>query len=158
MISISTDLCYIVLAILVLRLIYRLWKYEIYPRIIDKGVTVIEKNPKWITAKLRKEYYGFDDIDFTIAKSVMGPLPRFRLSKDKVPKLELLISEDTPTREVEKLAQIALVGKIKIKYGLFFPDKPIYWLSILCYMLDGGNIREEATSWTDKTEKGQETN
>jgi hypothetical protein len=34
-----------------------------------------------------------------------------------------------------------------VKYGVLFQDKPIHWLSILCYMLDGGDIKQEATSW-----------
>jgi len=119
---------------------------------IEKTTKEIDKNPKWITNELHSKYYGFADIDFITAESSIGALPRFRVSKENSSRLEFLIPEDTLTRDVETMGQLALVGKIKLKYGLFFPDKPIHWLSILCFMLDGGEVCVK-----DK-EKRQETN
>ena len=117
----------------------RVFKWFVLPVILDMDTKETERNPKWITAELRQKYYGFNDIDFILAENPLGALPRFRASKDKT-RLEMLISTDTTTRDVEDLGRVALIGKIHAKYGLFFPDKPIHWLSILCYMLDGGDI------------------
>ena len=61
-----------------------------------------------------------------------------------------MIPNDTLTKDAEEVVRLALVGKIYIKHNLFFPDKPTHWLSILCYMLDGGDINEVATSWEKK--------
>ena len=140
MITISTDLAYILLFILIGYALIRLYKLVIFPKIINKTTKEFDKNPKWITDELKSKYYGFHDIDFITAENTIGALPRFRVAKDDDTRLEMLISVDTTTREVEQIGQVALVGKIKIKYGLFFPDKPIYWLSILCFMLDGGEV------------------
>ena len=52
--------------------------------------------------------------------------------------------------DIDKIAALALRGKINIFYGLMTPDKPAYWLAILLYMLDGGDIKQEAISWEDK--------
>ena len=108
----------------------------IFPKIIFKSMKEIERNPKWITSKL--QYYGFDDIDIVLCESKWGMLPRFRAGKDN--RLELWIDNDTSTRDVDDVGHLALCGKVKAKYGLWFPDKPTYWLSILLYTLDGGNI------------------
>ena len=70
------------------------------------------------------------------------------MSKDKE-RIELWIPNDIPIRNLESLAKIALLGKIKIRYGIYFPEKPIYWLSILCYMLDGGDIKQESVTWEE---------
>ena len=110
----------------------------IFPKIAEKRVKEIEKNPKWLTPKLKKEYYGFDDIDIILAESSYPILPFFRVSKEN--RFELLIPNDTTTREIDTVAKFALAGKIKVKYNLLYLDKSVYWLSILCYMLDGGDI------------------
>lgn len=151
MITISTDLAYIILFIIAGYALSRLYRYVIFPKIIDKTTKELDKNPKWITNELHSKYYGFSDIDFITARNTLGALPRFRASKDSK-RLEFLIDEDTPTRDLEKIGQVALVGKIKIKYGLFFPDKPLHWLSILLFMLDGGEVAVK------DVEKRQETN
>ena len=114
--------------------------------------TKLKKNPKWITPKLRQNYYGFSNIDIITARSTIGALPRFRLNskeKDKE-RLELLISEDTPVNDIDKVATLALQGKLHVYYNLYFPDKPAYWLSILLYMLDGGDIKPESIVWESK--------
>ena len=151
MITISTDLAYIILFLISMYAFSRLYRYVIFPKILEKTTKEIDRNPQWITKELHSKYYGFADIDFITAENSLGALPRFRASKDKN-KLEFLISEDTSIRDLEKIGQIALVGKIKIKYGLFFPDKPLHWLSILCFMLDGGEVSVK------DIEKRQETN
>lgn len=129
----------IMLTVLILIVAYHIFNRYIFPKIVEKTTKETEVNPKWITVELRQKYYGFSDIDFILAENPLGALPRFRASKDKT-RLEMLISTDTTTRDVEDLGRVALIGKIQAKYGLFFPDKPIHWLSILCYMLDGGDI------------------
>lgn len=151
MITISTDLVCVILTITILWVLHKLCKIVIIPKMINKATKEIEKNPKWITNELRSRYYGFIDIDFVLAENSLGNLPRFRVPKDNT-RLELLVPSDISTKDVNQIGQIALAGKLKIKYGLFFPDKPIHWLSILLYMLDGGDI-----GVTD-IEKRQETN
>ena len=136
----------LILAIMGLMIIHILFRYVISPAIIESGIEDIEKNPKWITSRLHDKYYGFNDIDFVIVKSKFGRLPRFRVGK-KGKALEMLISEDTPTKDVEIIGMLALASKIKIQHGIFLPGRPIYWLSVLCYMLDGGDINEEVVSW-----------
>lgn len=133
-------------------------KYIIIPYMIEKSIQDIEKNPKWITPKLRQTYYGFSDIDIITAKSNLAPLPRFRIKhENNKAKFEFLIPEDTSVNDIEEVARLALQGKIYIRHKLLFTDKPTHWLAILLYMLDGGDIKQEATSW-EKKEKGQETN
>lgn len=116
--------------------------------VVKRKTTVIEKNPKWITSRIQEKYYGFNDIDFILAECPLGGLPKFNISKDKE-RIELWIPNDIPIRDLESLAKIALLGKIKIRYGVYFPEKPIYWLSILCYMLDGGDIKQESVTWEE---------
>lgn len=152
MITISTDLACILLFIIVGYALSRLYRFVIFPKIIEKTTKEFDKNPKWITNELHAKYYGFADIDFITAENTIGALPRFRVSKTDKSRLEILIPNDTLTRDVEQMGQVALVGKIKIKYGLFFPDKPIHWLSILLFMLEGGEISVK------DMEKRQETN
>src|SRR5699024_3819905 len=99
-----------------------------------------------------QNYYGFSNIDIITARSTIGALPRFRLNskeKDKE-RLELLISEDTPVNDIDKVATLALQGKLHVCYNLHFPDKSAYWLSILLYMLDGGDIKPESIVWESK--------
>lgn len=152
MITINEDLAYIILLVISFCIVHRLYKYVIFPKIIEKTTKEFDKNPKWITSELRSKYYGFNDIDFITAENPIGALPRFRVAKNDKTRLEILISNDTSTRDIEQIGQIALVGKIKIKYGLFFPDKPIHWLSILLFMLEGGEVNIK------DIEKRQETN
>ena len=144
----TEDMCIIVIAILGIFLGSHLYQHFFKPWLVEKCTKDIEKNPKWIMDKLKSEYYGFHDIDIILANCTFGPLPRFRWEK-KEKRLQFLIPEDTPTRDVDAVARIALTAKIKLKYGLWFPDKPLHWLSILCYMLDGGDIKQEATRWEE---------
>ena len=135
-----------IIVIIIGYILMKIWKYIIFPFIVKKTTHEVEKNPKWITPKLRQNYYGFSNIDIITARSTIGALPRFRLNskeKDKE-RLELLISEDTPVNDIDKVATLALQGKLHVYYNLYFPDKPAYWLSVLLYMLDGGNINPES--------------
>ena len=131
-----------------------IFNYIALPILIKRTTKEIEKNPNWITPKLREKYYGFSDIDIITAESSMGALPRFRLkekkNKDDEERLELLIPEDTSVNDIDEVAKLALQGKLYIYHNISMPDKPAYWLSILCYMLDGGDIQQ--------IEKRQETN
>ena len=122
------------------------------PIIVKKTTHEVEKNPKWITPKLRQKYYGFSNIDIITANSTLGALPRFRLNKNKEgqERLELLIPEDTPVSDIDKVATLALQGKLRVYHNLYFPDKSAYWLSILLYLLDGGDIEQESIIWGSK--------
>lgn len=133
--------------------IYYLHHKLILPLLIVKTTVDIEKNPKWIMSKLKENYYGFEDMDIIVVDSPFGSLPRFRIDKQKNNKLQLLISKDTSTRDIDEVGHIALAGKIRIKYGLWFPDKPMHWLSILNFMLDGGEIRVKEISWENKAKE-----
>ena len=148
------DVKILILILLVLYIAYIIYKYLLRPWILEKTTKDIEVNPKWMTPKLREKYYGFSDIDIILAETTFGGLPRIRLSKDN--RIQLLLPEDVSPRDIDEIAQIVLAAKVRIKYGLWFPDKPAFWLSILCYMLDGGDIKQEATSW-EKIDKRQET-
>lgn len=147
------DLLILLFSIFIGYAFIKTWKYFILPFIIEKNTQEVERNPNWITPKLRQKYYGFSNIDIITVRSSIGNIPRFRLKYDKNNKnnrLELLISEDTSVNDIDKVATLALSAKLHIFYGLSFTDKPAHWLSILLYMLDGGDIKEEATSWESK--------
>lgn len=141
-----------IIVIIIGYILMKIWKYIIFPFIVKKTTHEVEKNPKWITPKLRQNYYGFSNIDIITARSTIGALPRFRLNSKETDKerLELLISEDTPVNDIDKVATLALQGKLHVYYNLHFPDKPAYWLSILLYMLDGGDIKPESIVWESK--------
>jgi len=152
MITISSDLACVLLVIIGLYALHKLYRYILFPKMIEKTTKEFDKNPKWITSELHSKYYGFADIDFITAENAIGALPRFRVSKEDKNRLEFLIPNDTLTRDIEKMGQIALACKIKMKFGLFFPDKPLQWLSILLFMLEGGEVNVK------DIEKRQETN
>ena len=141
-----------IIVIIIGYILIKIWKYIIFPFVVKKTTHEIEKNPKWITPKLRQNYYGFSNIDIITARSTIGALPRFRLNSKERDKerLELLISEDTPVNDIDKVATLALQGKLHVYYNLYFPDKPAYWLSILLYMLDGGDIKPESIVMENK--------
>ena len=141
----------IAIMILLVYITMNLFNKYLFPLLVDKRTKDIEINPKWIVPKLKEKYYGFHDIDIIIVDSPLGELPRFRLSKNKK-KLQLLLPEDISTDDFEMVAQIALVGKLKLFYGEWYPDKPAYWLSILLYLLDGGDIRIDSTKWENRQE------
>lgn len=145
---IDGELACILLSCLVVYIIIKLFNNFVVSFVVKRKTTVIEKNPKWITSRIQEKYYGFNDIDFILAECPLGGLPKFNISKDKE-RIELWIPNDILIRDLESLAKIALLGKIKIRYGVYFPEKPIYWLSILCYMLDGGDIKQESVTWEE---------
>lgn len=137
-----TDFVMVLSVISGLYLAWELFNKVIFPKMVYHGMKEIDRNPKWITSKL--QYYGFDDIDIVLCTSKWGMLPRFRPGKND--KIELWIDNDTSTKDIEDIGKLALIGKLKSKYGLWFPDKPIHWLSILCYMLDGGDVLMKSIS------------
>lgn len=143
-------ICIILLMLIIFYGIWKLFNEVIFPKIVFHNMTEIERNPKWITSQLTE--YGFDDIDFILCESKYAMLPHFRLSDSRPYKFELWISTDTTTKEVEELGRAALIGKITAKYGLFYSDKPLYWLSALCYMLDGGDIKVKDATWEENDE------
>lgn len=123
----------------------------ILPKLIEADTKEIEKNPQWIMKHAIGKYYGFHDVDIILAETkIFVSLPRARISKNN--RFELWIPNDTSTREVNDILRLALAGKIQIKYGVFFPDKPLHWLSILCYMLDGGDVMEATAKFEEKQE------
>lgn len=124
----------------------RVFKWFVLPVILDMDTKEIERNPKWIVDKVKGIYYGFHDIDFILAENNMfSSLPRFKITKAN--RYELWLPSDISIRDVDEIVRLALVGKIKIKYGLDFDNKSLHWLSILCYMLDGGDIREDKVAF-----------
>ena len=142
---------YIGISIIVfLYITYGFLKKVIFPWIVDKRTVDIEKNPKWIISKLQDKYYGFNDIDIITVDSPLGWIPRFRLDKYKKDRLQLLISEDVSINDLDAIAQLALAGKIRIKYDLWYPEKPAHWLAILNFMLDGGDVNTEMTKLKEK--------
>lgn len=138
------DICMIILCISMFYMGHIIFKRFILPKLIDIGTKELEKNPKWLIPQLRKTYYGFHDIDIIVAESTnpFSILPRFRLTKND--RYELWIPDDITTKDVDIVAQLALMGKINVKYGLFYENKSTYWLSILCFMLDGGDVTQAA--------------
>lgn len=129
-------------------LAYRIFSKHLLPFLIEKQTKVIETNPKWIISKLHKDYYGFRDMDIVLFENSIDDSPRFRYDKPNN-KLEFMIPNDTSVTDLDKIAKIALLGKLKIKYDLWYPDKPAYWLSVLLYLLDGGYIDPETFSWEE---------
>lgn len=124
----------------------RVFKLFVRPVILDMDTKEIERNPKWIVDKVKGVYYGFHDIDFILAESnIFSSLPRFKISKTD--RYELWLPSDISIKDVDEIVRLALVGKIQVKYGLIFRDKSLNWLSILCYMLDGGDIREDKVAF-----------
>ena len=124
----------------------RVFKWFVLPVILDMDTKETERNPKWIVDKVKGVYYGFHDIDFVLAENnIFSSLPRFKITKTN--RYELWLPSDISIREVDEIVRLALVGKIKIKYGLDFGNKSLHWLSILCYMLDGGDIREDKVAF-----------
>ena len=130
--------------------LYNLNKEFIIPWLIKKTTKEVEKNPKWLIQKLREQYYGFNDIDIILCESWLTNLPRMDVINDKKKRYQLLITTDINTDDIEIIGRLALASKVFIKYGLFFPEKQTYWLSILCYMLDGGSIKESDAHWVAK--------
>ena len=61
--SISTiyELLAILLGIMFVYACYRTFDRHIFPMLVERKTKNIEKNPKWITPKLQKEYYGFKE-------------------------------------------------------------------------------------------------
>ena len=127
----------------------------IRPFLIKKTTKELEKNPKWLMSELRSQYYGLDDIDVILTENKRFLiLPRIRLTKDKK-RLELLIPADMiTTKDIDNVAKLLLISKISIKVspqvGMLYANKPTYWLSILDYMLDGGEVNQSAVSWKEK--------
>lgn len=142
------DVCVTIIVLGIVVIFYKILDKHIFPWIANKCTKEIEKNPKWIMPELKNKYYGFHDLDIILVNSPLGMIPRFKLEK-KTNRLQLLIPEDTTTRDLEEIAHLALMGKLKIKYNAWYPDKPTQWLSILNYLLDGGDIRIEAVKWEE---------
>ena len=137
----------ILVAIITMMSLYLLWslcRQILYPIIIRLGLREVSRNPIWVNNEIRT-YYGFEDIDIVLCESLWGGLPHLRTSKDKT-KLELWIPNDTPMDDINYYGRLALASKLKINYGLWFPEKSLPWLSIVCYMLDGGDVKYEFQS------------
>ena len=135
--SISTEIAAFILASITTYALYQLWKYWIYPAILDAKTKDLETNPKWITDILYK-YYGFHDIDFVVVDNPIYDSPRFQVSAKE--RLTFLVPKEITSDQVEEIGRVALIGKLNIKHQLLYTDKPILWLSILCYLLDGHDI------------------
>lgn len=141
-------ICVVIITILIFFASKLFFTLFIMPKFIEANLKEIERNPKWI---VKNNYYGFQDIDIVLAETNLNrSLPRILVTKEN--RYEFWISNDTTTREVDEVLRLAIMGKIKVKYNLFFPEKPLHWLSILCYMLDGGEIQEKSAKFEEKQE------
>ena len=127
-----------------LYLLWRLYKRVLYPIILQSGMREISRNPTWVNNRIRT-YYGFEDIDIVLCESLWGGLPHLRVATNKS-KLELWIPNDVSVDDIDYYGRLALSAKLKINYGLWFPEKSLPWLSIVCYMLDGGDVKYEFQS------------
>lgn len=145
--NLDRDVVILFLGIALTYMLYRIWKYHIFPKIVDIKTKEVEVNPKWIMKELHTKYYGFYDIDFITTEGVFADRPRFRSNRKDDTRLQFLIPNDTSIRDLEELGRLALIGKLKIKYGVFYPDKPIMWLSIVCFLLDGHDINLKSVSF-----------
>lgn len=142
------NLFYIALNLCSLYVIYKITVMFICPKIIDLCTKEVDRNPKGLVEGLRSDYYGFHDIDIVMCECPIYHVPRFREGKHG--RLELFVPNNFSIWTRDRIANIALAGKIGIKYGIIVNDKPTYWLSILCYMLDGGDINVSETKWEKK--------
>jgi hypothetical protein len=148
MLSLSIDWFMFFVGILLAWVLWDIFNKLIFPIIIEHTTTELDRNPKWATSRLEK-YYGFYDVDMVICESKFGILPRIRANKVNK-KFELLIPNDIPVENIEEIGRCVLAAKIRTKYGLWYPEKPIEWLSIMCYLLDGGDIQMSNVSWEEK--------
>lgn len=140
----------IALLIIVIFIIeWKIFNKTLAPILIQKGLTEIARNPKWITSRLHEEYYGFDDVDIILCESKWGVLPYFHINHKRI---EVWVSNNTSIDEVEALGHLILCSRLKVEYGLWYTGKPLYWLSLLLYMLDGGDMKVE-----EKIKNKQET-
>lgn len=108
--------------------------------IIKKNMKNFIKNPKWLIDYLRKNHYGFNDIDMYLAKDdTIKYLPYMMLDKNK--SLKLFLPSAITTNDIEEIGKLALIGKLQINYnvGFNYADKSLQWLAILCYLLDGND-------------------
>lgn len=133
----SESTCIILLIIIGLFIIYKLFTKFAIPYIFTLKTKDGEKNPDWLISRLH--YYGFHDIDIILMKSdsVFTRSPHFILNHDRY---ELYVPDSVSVDDAEDIGKLALLGKLYVKYGVLHEDKPLYWLSILCYMLDGGGV------------------
>lgn len=131
------ELTLVVVAIYAARRVARFVITVVIPRMERRAAIEVGRNPKWIISQL--PYYGFYDVDFVLFKSKLNTMPHFRLNKNK-DRIEMWLPEDVTTQDIPELGRLALAGKLNAKYDVWYPDKPIHWLSVLCFMLDGGDI------------------
>lgn len=129
------------LLVIYLRILLYVFKHWIKPSLETRSMKEVDRNPKWVTKQITS-YYGFEDIDFVLFDSNMVDSPRLKTNKTR-DRLELWLPCDTLTKDIPELSRLALACKIHTRHGVWCPDKPIYWLSVLCFMLDGGEIKME---------------
>lgn len=146
----SESTCIILLIIIGLFIIYKLFTKFVIPYIFTLKTKDGEKNPDWLISRLH--YYGFHDIDIILMKgnSIFTRTPHFTLNHDRY---ELYIPDSVSVDDAEEIGKLALLGKIYVKYGTLYEDKPLYWLSILCYMLDGGGVDIADVLWENNKDK-----
>ena len=151
----SNEVGITILIILSLFIFAKIFCKIIFPAIVEANTVYIEMNPDWVKHRIKEKYYGFYDMDIILVNDPFNQVPRFKKSKDKK-RLQLLLPNDISVDDSDSIAQMALASKLKIYHNLWFPDKPAYWLSILCYMLDGGDIQEKAVSWEEANKINEE--
>ena len=147
---------YIILLCICLGMFYiDLYINIIRPFLIKKTTKELEKNPKWLMSKLISQYYGLNDIDIILVENQkFNIMPRLEFNK-REHRFKFLIPNDMATTEdVDIIAKLLLISKLSVKIGpqigILYSNKPTYWLSILNYMLDGGNINPSNINWEQK--------
>lgn len=122
----------------------------IQPAFMTANLKIIETNPKWLVSKLNERYYGFHDIDILLADNPYLSFPVERFNK-KTNHIEIILSnDDTTTKDIDDIAQLALSIKLIVKYQIFYEGKSADWLSILCYMIEGNDINIDKVKWEEK--------
>ena len=154
----NLDLRIITLCVLILLSCRNIWnviREDITKLVVKKFITEVERNPKWLTEELFQSNYGFHDIDIVLcdSKLLKEALPLLHYN-NKTYKYELLVRSDVSPRNADLVGKTALAAKIitgfrvNISYEALM-DKPLHWLSILCYLLEGGDIKMSSVKWED---------
>ena len=111
-----------------------------------KKLNIIEKNPKWIVSDLKTRGYGLDDVDVFVTENTDSSLHTFDYNASQS-KLTAYVPKSFSSQDIEVLAKEILVTKIYIKTKNNYDDKPIHWLFILYYLLEGNDISPNSINW-----------
>ncbi|MDE5539948.1 MAG: hypothetical protein K2J20_05630, partial [Bacilli bacterium] len=63
------DILSLIFALCMIYVSTRLFKKFVLPKLIEMDTKEVERNPKWILGNVKKEYYGFKDIDVVLTEN-----------------------------------------------------------------------------------------